>query len=224
MKKLLLVVLILSQVMVRGQTPEVVTVSPGILFYGVRVPVPADSLTVGVGPYFYKLSRTIGINLRYQNNRFQQFNGSVWKDLANTDELGGGGTVVGYSVQLMAANASTTTDGQTIHFGIPQVAPSTTGGNQRVYIPKSGTIKAAYVYANAGTAGTGEAWVMHVRLNNTTDTQIQSLSLANANRVWSNTGLSIAVVAGDFIEIKSVNPTWATNPANVRLNATIYIE
>jgi hypothetical protein len=53
---------------------------------------------------------------------------------------------------------------------------------------------------------------------------VQTVGLSNAHRVFSNTGLSIAVVAGDYIELKEIQPTWATNPANVRRSATIYIE
>jgi len=65
---------------------------------------------------------------------------------------------------------------------------------------------------------------MNIRLNNATDTLIQTLALANSNRVWSNTSLSIAVVAGDYIEIKEVCPTWSTNPATVTRTGIIYIE
>jgi hypothetical protein len=79
------------------------------------------------------------------------------------------------------------------------------------------------VWCHAATAGTNEAWACNIRLNNTTDTLVQSLSSSAGYRVWSNTGLSIAVVAGDYIEFKMVNPTWATNPANVRFGAAVYI-
>jgi hypothetical protein len=34
----------------------------------------------------------------------------------------------------------------------------------------------------------------------------------------------ITVAAGDYIEIKEVQPAWATNPANVRRACSIYIE
>lgn len=131
----------------------------------------------------------------------------------------------GYAVTVSAANAATTTDAQVLYFGGTfAVAPSTTAGNHRLYIPKSGTIKSAYVWAHSATAGTNESWTLAIRLNNTTDTTIQALA-SNANyRLWSNTGLSIAVAAGDYIEIKSTNPTWATNPANVRFGGAIYIE
>lgn len=131
----------------------------------------------------------------------------------------------GYTLQLMAANAATLTDAQTIYFGgLAGLAPSTAGGAQRVYIPKAGTITRIDLIANAGTVGTNQAWPLYLRVNNSTDTLIQSLVSTAAPRVWSNAALSIAVLDGDFIEIKSVNPTWTTNPANVRFAGVVWIE
>ena len=107
--------------------------------------------------------------------------------------------------------------------GFP-VAPSTTADRWRIYIPKAGTIKAAYVFSYAGTAGTNENWSTYIRKNNSADTLIQTLGANTNARVWSNTSLSVSVVAGDYIEIKEIQPTWATNPATVTRNAVIYIE
>jgi hypothetical protein len=136
---------------------------------------------------------------------------------------GGGG--LGYVLNGGGANQATTTDSQTMYWGsIIALAPTTTAANTRIYIPKAGTIKAAQVFAHAATAGSAEAWVMNIRLNNTTDTQIASLALSAAQRLWANYALSIAVVAGDYIEIKEVQPAWATNPANVRRACSIYVE
>jgi len=131
-----------------------------------------------------------------------------------------------YSLAIMAANAATTTDAQTLFFGaIAAVAPSTTAGNARVYCPYAGTIIAADIFAHAGTAGSNEAWPLYIRLNNTTDTLIQSLSLSSSQRRWSNTSLGITVAAGDWFEIKSINPTWvAANPANVRFSGTVIVQ
>lgn len=136
-----------------------------------------------------------------------------------------GGTGNGYVLNGGADNQATTTDGQTLYWGcFPALALTTTADNVRMYIPKAGTIVAAQVFAHAATAGTGEAWVMNIRKNNTTDTQIASVALAAAQRLWAKYDLSIAVAAGDYIEIKEVCPTWATNPANVRRACSIYIE
>jgi hypothetical protein len=65
---------------------------------------------------------------------------------------------------------------------------------------------------------------MSIRVNNTTDYLIESLTLANSNRVWANDALNIPVVAGDYIEIKEVQPAWVTNPATVTRTGVLYIE
>lgn len=129
----------------------------------------------------------------------------------------------GYTLAVQALTSSPT-DAQTIYFGNIPRAPTTTQGTSKIYIRKAGTIKIAEIYCQSGTAGTNEAWVVSIRLNNSGDTQIASVSLATGERIWSNTGLSIAVVAGDYIEIKSVNPTWATNPLTTIMGGYIYIE
>jgi hypothetical protein len=117
-------------------------------------------------------------------------------------------------------------DSATVFIGSTySLVPASTGGQQRVYIPKNGTIKAVYVSGyTTGAVGTAENWQMFVRLNDTTDTSISTVGAAAAQRVWTNTSLNIAVSAGDFIEIKSTHPAWATNPVNTRYHAVIYIE
>lgn len=132
---------------------------------------------------------------------------------------------VGYTLPIQAANQATTTDAQTIFFGgAAALVPGTTADLAPIYVPRAGTVKAVYLSANAGTAGSNEAWVMNLRKNNTTNTQIASVSANTANRLWSNTGLSVAVAQGDRLEITCACPSWATNPANVRYFGTIYIE
>lgn len=136
----------------------------------------------------------------------------------------GGG--LGYTL-IAGAIQHNPTDSQVVYIGSTySLAPGTTVDVQRIYIPKAGTIKAAYVYgyANSATHGSGESWNMSIRLNNTTDYSIADVAATTQTRVWSNTALSIAVVAGDYIEIKSTQPAWATNPVSVRYNAVIYIE
>lgn len=138
---------------------------------------------------------------------------------AGTDYL-----TVSYTLQARAASQSTTTDGQTIYWGSMLVAPSTTADRWRIYIPQTGKIVAAYIYSYSGTAGSAENWSMYIRLNNTSDTLIQTLGVNTKDRVWSNTSLNISVSAGNYIEIKEILPTWATNPATVTRTAVIYIK
>jgi hypothetical protein len=65
---------------------------------------------------------------------------------------------------------------------------------------------------------------MRVRLNGATDYPVANLTQAANERIWSNTSISIPVAAGDYIQIKSVQPAWATNPATTVYGGYIYIE
>lgn len=129
----------------------------------------------------------------------------------------------GYVINVQALTSSPT-DGQTIYFGTLPKAPVTTQGQSKIYIRAAGTIKRVEIYCFSGTAGTGEAWACNIRLNSSTDTLIQSLSVATSERVFSNAALNIAVVSGDYVEIKMVNPSWATNPLTTIFGGQIYIE
>ena len=136
----------------------------------------------------------------------------------------GGAGGLGYAIQFNCINQATTTDSQTVYWGSKNLAQQTSATIHRIYIPKAGTIKVCYIHVHAGTAGSAENWSMNIRLNDTTDYLVQTLALSNAHRVWSNAGLSITVVAGNYIEIKEVQPAWATNPANIRRSGIIYVE
>jgi hypothetical protein len=134
---------------------------------------------------------------------------------------GSGG--LGYAINVQALTSSPV-DAQTVYFGTLPKAPITTANISKVYIRKAGTIKIAEIYCYAGTAGTAEAWSLYIRKNNTTDTLIKTLSIATNERVFTNEALSIAVAVGDYIEIKGVQPTWATNPLTCIYGGYIYIE
>jgi hypothetical protein len=150
--------------------------------------------------------------------------GTNIKTINGTSILGSGSIPIpGYTLSVQALTSSPV-DAQTIYFGNLPKAPVTVAGTSKVYIPKSGTIKRAEIYCYSGTAGTNQAWSGYVRLNNLTDTLIATLSVATNERVFSNSALSIAVVAGDYIEIKFINPTWATNPLTTIFGGYIYIE
>lgn len=119
-------------------------------------------------------------------------------------------------------SAQSPADATTYYFGTFE--ESTTAGQRKVYIPRSGIITVANVYSYSATAGSNEAWPFAIRVNGTTDYTIASLTLATNERNWRNTALNIPVVAGDFIELKTVCPTWVTNPANVRMGWNILIK
>jgi len=122
------------------------------------------------------------------------------------------------------ALTSSPTDSQTVYFGMLPKAPITTANVSKIYIRAACTLKRAEIYCYSGTAGTGEAWSLYIRKNNTTDTLIQTVSIANSERVFTNAALSISLVAGDYIEIKGVQPLWATNPLTTIYGGYLYFE
>jgi hypothetical protein len=130
---------------------------------------------------------------------------------------------LGLAINVQALTSSPA-DGATVYFGMMPKAPTTTANISKVYIRKEGTIKIAEIYVYSGTAGTNEAWSLYVRVNNTTDYLIATLSVNTNERVFSNTSLSIPISAGNYIEIKGVQPSWSTNPATTIYGGYVYIE
>ena len=150
----------------------------------------------------------------YNSNagKFRCYEGGAWEDCIN-----------GYSINVQALTSSPA-DATTTYFGTLPKAPTTTANISKVYIRKAGVIRVAEIYCYSGTAGTNESWSLYIRKNNTTDTLISTLTSATSERVFSNTSLNISVAAGDYIEIKSIQPTWATNPLTTIFGGYIYIE
>ena len=129
----------------------------------------------------------------------------------------------GYALHVQALTSSPA-DNKTVYFGSLPKAPQTVANRSKVRIPKAGTIKRTYIYCYSGTAGTAEAWSLYIRLNNTSDTLIKTLAVSQSERIFDNDALNIAVVAGDYIEIKGIQPTWVTNPATTIYGGYIWIE
>ena len=136
---------------------------------------------------------------------------------------GEAGATIGYTINVQALTSSPT-DSQTVYFGTLPKAPITTAAVSKIYIRKAGTIKIAEIYCYSGTAGTAENWSLYICKNNTTDTLIATKAVNTNERVFSNAVLNIAVVSGDYIEIKGVQPLWATNPLTTIYGGYVYIE
>jgi hypothetical protein len=143
-------------------------------------------------------------------NRKEWYNGTYWQGEA-------------YSVNLQA-NQSSPTASTTTYWGHLALQPSATAAIRKIYIRRSGVIRIAEIYSRANTAGDADNWSLYVRLNNTTDYLIQTVGVSASERVWSNTNINIPVVSGDYVEIKMVNPAWATAPANITFGGYLLIE
>jgi hypothetical protein len=131
----------------------------------------------------------------------------------------------GYTLGVLSV-ASNLAAGQTYYFGNQPRALLGNPTNTKVFIPKTGTIKRADITSYASTnAGTAQNISVNIRLNNTTDTLVATVGAATAVRDFINTALNIAVVAGDYIEIKVVMATpFTTPPAGITFGGNLYIE
>jgi len=133
------------------------------------------------------------------------------------------GTSVGYVLQC-ASLTSTMATATTYYFANALAAPTTTQNLYRCYVPKSGTLKAAYVYFQKGGAGiyTSGNLVVSVNYNNVAS---QIASAANFNsQLFSKTDFALAVTAGGIIEIKVTTPTLSSSGTTCFWMATLYIE
>lgn len=128
-----------------------------------------------------------------------------------------------YALNLLALLFSPS-NGLTYYFGDMPISPSATATLSSIYIPRTGHVKYIAIMSHSPTiAGSGEAISLYFRLNNTTDTLIATVSLAQSQRLFLNSALNIAVMQGDTFEIKMVCPTWATPPQGTRFGGHLYI-
>jgi len=122
------------------------------------------------------------------------------------------------------ALTSSPADSATVYFGNLPKAPITTANVSKVYVRRAGVIKVVEIYCYSGTPGTAETWSLYIRKNNTTDYLIATLAVSANERVFSNTGLNISVVPGDYFEIKGIQPAWATNPLTTIYGGYVLME
>jgi PKD repeat protein len=143
--------------------------------------------------------------------------GTAFVDTTITD------SVQGYPLFVQALTSSPA-DGQMIYFGNLPKAPVPTAAISKIYIPRSGTINRVFINAYSGTPGTNEAWSLYIRKNDAADTLIKTISSSSFERLFVSTNLNISVVAGDYIEIKGVQPTWATNPLTTIYGGYVFVD
>jgi hypothetical protein len=130
----------------------------------------------------------------------------------------------GYDTQFSATSWSPG-DGDTGYVGGTYgTGVGATSGRARVYFNAPGTVTIARLIVRVGVLGTNEAVSVYIRHNNTTDYLISNaVDLSQTATQYSKTDLAIAVVAGDFYEIKIVCPTFATNPTSVLFGGQVWV-
>jgi hypothetical protein len=180
---------------------NVVTISQGILL---NTPLTTVQISAIASP-------VKGMQVFNSNrNRIETYNGTYWQ-----------GEPMPYTVQ---STSSSPVDAQTVYFGNMPKGVITTANISKVHIESSGVIRRANVYCYSGTAGTAENWSLYIRVNNTTDYLIETVGSATNERIFNNESLNIPVNAGDYFEIKAVNPTWVTNPLTTTFGGNVIVE
>lgn len=129
-----------------------------------------------------------------------------------------------YSDLYVGATGANPADNAILYFGQNMAAPIGVASARRIYFRRACTIVLANINMYSVGAGTNEALSLYIRLNNTTDTLVSTLSVATNERIFVNTSLSIAIVSGDYIEMKLVCPVWATNPTGSIIGGYLTLE
>jgi hypothetical protein len=150
-----------------------------------------------------------------------------WRD--NLDFLKSAVDAKGYTLQGRGGSVEggvlNPADATTYYIGQGRLEHSTTAARRRILIPVAGTITKAYVsFSVEGTLGSNETSTFSLRLNNTSDTTVSaSTKQDSAFESFPSGALSLAVVAGDYIEGKWVTPTWATNPTDIVISLVVFV-
>jgi hypothetical protein len=101
-----------------------------------------------------------------------------------------------------------------------------------VIIPKAGTLKSiSFFHVVNSTLGTAENSTLSVQVRNTgysgsVSTTTQITNTYKFNSTYNSTmftGLNIDLPEGCAVDIKWLTPTWVTNPAQIQINATLFI-
>lgn len=105
-----------------------------------------------------------------------------------------------------------------------QLQGSNSTGFTRVKIPITGTITKTYCQVSIQGVTSAESVTFNVRVNTTDSLISNSVSFASSDFSFSNTSMTAAVTAGDFLSIKLTTPSWASgNVTGVRISVTCLI-
>ena len=129
----------------------------------------------------------------------------------------------GYAISLGAQSTNLAAN-STYYLGVPQLTVTGTAAIRRVYIPQSGTIKGGQIYMRTTSATSTENWTISIRLNNTSNTTFATVGNNSIDKIFGTTGLSIAVVAGDYIEITTTTPAWSVAAGATFIYGSIFIQ
>lgn len=110
--------------------------------------------------------------------------------------------------------------------GLHGGAWGTTGGGRRIYFPAAGIVTKAKMVITFGASPTSENWTISFRLNDTTDTTIDSaVDISTGSpKIVSKTDLNISISGDtDYYEMKIAVPSMSTYPTAVSISGWVYM-
>lgn len=162
----------------------------------------------------------IGTNGRILMTDSGESVGMLWQDPSTLFT----GKTSALIIPTITGATSSMTDGATYYWGSSGAfGANTNQGLARIYnlTGKTITIVAISTFIR-WTTGTSESSTVYLRYNNTTDYSLGTVDGNVAQTELSLTGQNIAWADGDYVEMKMVNPTWATNPSNMSAGGQIH--
>lgn len=133
----------------------------------------------------------------------------------------------GYALVVGSA-AFNPADGTSYYAGaLSYSAPSAVPGLTSIRAPRSGIVTGVYLTSLVlGTLGSAE----NVSVAVVNSTQVTS-EVVTASLQWTAagvttqaTGLTLAVTAGDLLDLSFTTPTWVTNPTTVIVWASLWVQ
>lgn len=130
-----------------------------------------------------------------------------------------------FSINIVSEKTSLA-DSSNYYLGAMVVYTTTSAGLCKIYPAISCKIRKAKIsmtWDNGAT--TAEDVSVYVRVNNTSDTLIETNGLVGATQyqLFSNENLNIDLTTSDYFEIKVVTPAWVTNPTNARFGGYLLL-
>ena len=116
-------------------------------------------------------------------------------------------------------------DSTTYYIGCSPAAPTTTADRRFGYLVRKGVVKSVILnWHSTGVTGTTEDITATLELDGATAAPIALLTQGTGSKLFASDVLSIAYSGLVRYEVKIVTPAWVTNPTNVCLGGTIFIE
>ena len=108
-------------------------------------------------------------------------------------------------------------------FFSPITFTAATAAYTNIFMAKAGTITACYGFVQSTTPGSAENVTIALRLNDTSNTNVTTTLQLDADRTFSNNALSLAVSAGNFIDVLMITPAWVLAPLASKITVSFVV-